>query len=1104
MAKKLTMLLSMLFLCIGMAFAQGKISGTVVSQEDGDPIVGASVIVDGTKMGTVTDIDGHFFLSVPAGKRLVVSYLGMKTQRVLAKDNMKITLEPDKQVLNEVVVTGMSKMDRRMFTGATDQIKADDALLGGVADISRSLEGRSAGVSVQNVSGTFGTAPKIRVRGATSIYGSSKPLWVVDGVIQEDVADVSADDLSSGDAETLISSAIAGLNSDDIESFQILKDGSATSIYGARAMSGVIVVTTKKGRAGQAHINYSGEFTTRLIPSYSDFNILNSQEQMGIYKEMRDKGWLNYSDVLNGSDYGVYGKMYELINTYNPKTGQFALAATDEAMNTYLQQAEFRNTNWFSELFSASLVQNHSISMSGGTEKTNYYVSMSAMLDPGWYKKSAVDRYTFNANATHRIFDNLSLNLIGGASYRKQQAPGTIAQDVDVVSGNVKRDFDINPYSYALNTSRALSPTEYYHTNYAPFNILNELNLNYIDMNVVDAKFQAQLNYSPVKGLDLSALGAIRYIQTSQEHHIKDNSNQAMAYRAMPNSIIRDANNYLYKDPEKPYDLPISVLPKGGLYQRTDNRMISHNFRLQANYSTTLGKVHYINAMAAIEAMGVERERTFFNGVGMQYNRGEIPFYVYQFFKKSEEQNSLYYNMNNTNSRTAAYLANATYSYKQRYTLNATYRYEGSNRMGKDRRVRWLPTWNLAGMWNAHEESWFNSTFNGYLSHLTTRMSYALTATPGPDGYTTSTAILEAYTPYRIAAKDKESGLRIKDLANDDLTYEKKHEFNLGVDAGFFNNRVNVEFAMYWRNNFDLIGPIATEGVGGQVIRYGNVAGMKSHGEELTISTKNIKSKDFSWDTNFIYSHNKTKITELCSRSRVIDLVRGIGFVEGYPARAIFSVPFVGLTEEGLPIVINEKGEQTSNDINFQERNNIGYLKYEGSADPKYTGSLGNIFTYKNFKLNVFITYQFGSVVRLDDVFSARYSDLSSMTKEFKNRWMVHGDEKVTNVPAILSYAQYTKNRTLRYGYNAYNFSDVMIAKGDFIRMKEVSLSYDFPKSFVSKTPFTNLSLKLQATNLFLIYADKKLNGQDPEFVNAGGVAAPMPKQFTLTVKFGL
>jgi len=1101
MAKKLTMLLSMLFLCIGMAFAQGKISGTVVSQEDGDPIVGASVIVDGTKMGTVTDIDGHFSLSVPAGKRLVVSYLGMKTQRVLAKDNMKITLEPDKQVLNEVVVTGMSKMDRRMFTGATDQIKADDALLGGVADISRSLEGRSAGVSVQNVSGTFGTAPKIRVRGATSIYGSSKPLWVVDGVIQEDVADVSADELSSGDAETLISSAIAGLNSDDIESFQILKDGSATSIYGARAMSGVIVVTTKKGRAGQTHINYSGEFTTRLVPNYSDFNILNSQEQMGIYKEMRDKGWLNYSDVLNGSDYGVYGKMYELINTYNPKTGQFALAATDEAKNAYLQQAEFRNTNWFSELFSASLVQNHSISMSGGTEKTNYYVSMSAMLDPGWYKKSAVERYTFNANATHRILNNLSLNLIGGASYRKQEAPGTIAQDVDVVSGNVKRDFDINPYSYALNTSRALSPYEYYQTNYAPFNILNELEQNYIDMNVVDAKFQAQLNYTPIKGLDLSALGAIRYIQTSQEHYIKEGSNQAMAYRAMDNKIIRDENKYLYDDPDSPYELPISVLPKGGLYQRTDNRMISQNFRLQANYSTTLNKVHYINALAAIEAMGIERERTFFNGIGMQYENSELPFYTYKFFKKSEEQNSRYYSMNNTCSRTAAYLANATYSYKQRYTLNATYRYEGSNRMGKDRSVRWLPTWNIAGMWNAHEESWFGSTFKGYLSHLTTRMSYSLTATPGPDGYTTSTAIFEAYNPYRISASDKESGSKLKQPGNDDLTYEKKHEFNVGVDAGFFNNRVNVEFAMYWRNNFDLIGAVISQGLGGL---HGNVASMKSHGEELTISTTNIKKRDFSWSTNFIYSHNTTEITKLESRSSVMELVRGLGFIEGYPARAIFSIPFVGLTEEGLPVVINEKGEATSNDINFQERKQIDFLKYEGSADPKYTGSLGNIFTYKNFKLNVFITYQFGSVVRLDDVFSARYSDLTSMTKEFKNRWMVSGDEKKTNVPAIMTKAQYTQDRTLRYGYNAYNFSDVMIAKGDFIRMKEVSLSYDFPKTFVKNTPFSNLSLKLQATNLFLIYADKKLNGQDPEFVNAGGVAAPMPKQFTLTVKFGL
>lgn len=336
----------------------------------GEPLIGASVREVGTKTGTVTDVNGHYELhNVSDDAVLEYTYIGMKPYRRKASDKLTdIILEDDANTLSDVVVTGMQTMDRRLFTGASTQINAGDAKLDGVADISRSLEGRAAGVSVQNVSGTFGTAPKIRVRGATSIYGSSKPLWVVDGVIMEDVADVSADDLSSGDAETLISSAIAGLNADDIESFQILKDGSATSIYGARAMAGVIVVTTKKGKEGQAHIGYSGEFTSRLIPSYSQFNILNSQDQMSIYKEMKDKGWLNISDVLNGSDYGVYGKMYELINTYQASSGQFGLANIEEARNAYLQQAEYRNTNWFKKLFSNAISQNHSVSLSGGTK----------------------------------------------------------------------------------------------------------------------------------------------------------------------------------------------------------------------------------------------------------------------------------------------------------------------------------------------------------------------------------------------------------------------------------------------------------------------------------------------------------------------------------------------------------------------------------------------------------------------------------------------------------------------------------------------------------------------------------------------------------------
>lgn len=1108
MEKRLSVILASLFLCVGMALAQTTISGTVVSQEDGEPIIGASVLVEGSKTGTVTDIDGHFKLDVPSGKKLVISYLGMKSQTVAARMGMKVSLVTDNHTLNEVVVTGMSNMDRRMFTGATDQIKADNALIGGMTDISRSLEGRSAGVSVQNVSGTFGTAPKIHVRGATSIYGNSKPLWVVDGVVQEDITDISADALSSGDAETLISSAIAGLNSDDIESFQILKDGSATSIYGARAMSGVIVVTTKKGRSGQAHLNYTGEFTTRLIPSYSQFNILDSQEQMGIYQELQDKGWLNISDVLNGSDYGVYGKMYELINTYDATKGQFGLANTQEAQNAYKQQAEFRNTNWFRQLFSTALLQNHSVSLSGGTEKSNYYVSMSAMMDPGWYKDSQVKRYTANFNATHHLLDNLSLTLLGSASYRKQKAPGTLGQDVDVVTGQVKRDFDINPYSYALNASRTLDPSTFYHANYAPFNILSELDNNTIDMNVLNTKFQAELAYKPINDLRLSVVGAIQYDTSSQEHKITENSNQAEAYRAMDNKIIRDANSYLYKNPDDSYALPMTVLPSGGFFQKTDLKKVSWDVRATANYNHVFNKIHTLNVLGGLDVSNVDRERTYFNGVGMQYDGGEIPFYVYQFFKKSIEDNSNYYSLSNTHSRTAAFFGTATYSYKQRYNLTGTYRYEGTNRLGRSRSARWLPTWNISGSWNASEEPWFHSTFKNTLTHAQLRASYSLTADPGPASYTNSTVILKSYTPYRIFSADKETGIRKEESENKDLTYEKKHEFNIGTELGFLNNRINVTYDMFWRNNYDLIGPVPTQGVDGTIVRYANMASMKSHGEELSIQTTNIKTKDFSWITNLIYSHVTTKVTSLMGHATTMDLIAGdagSGFTMiGYPHRALFSIPYLGLNDKGIPMFRNEKGEITSTELNFQNRDDNSYLNYDGPTDPTYTGSLGNEFHWKNWRLNIFVTYSFGNVVRLDPIFRARYNDLTAMTKEFKNRWMKAGEEKTTRIPGILSYRDYQDEVKYRYGYNAYNYTSDRIAKGDFIRMKEISLGYDFPKTWLAATPLTNLSLKLQATNLFLIYADKKLNGQDPEFINAGGVAAPLPRQFTLTLKFGL
>ena len=595
MKKRLTLLLAVLFLCLGGAFAQTKVSGTVVSQDDGEPVIGASVVVQGAKTGVVTDVNGRFSLTVPQGKKLSVSYIGMTTQVLNPQSTMRIVLVPDGQALDEVVVTGMQKVDKRLFTGSSAKVSAATAKIDGIADISRSLEGRAAGVSVQNVSGTFGTAPKIRVRGATSIYGSSKPLWVVDGVIMEDVTEISADELSSGDANTLISSAIAGLNSDDIESFDILKDGSATSIYGARAMAGVIVITTKKGKAGQSRINYTGEYTMRLKPSYANFNIMNSQDQMAIYQEMQQKGYLNYAETANAASSGVYGKMYQLISDYDANSGQFGLPNTIEARTSYLRDAEFRNTNWFDELFSNSIQHNHSVSISTGTDRAQTYASVSAMFDPGWTKQSKVERYTANMNNTFNISKKLTFNMISNASYRKQRAPGTLAAETDVVSGEVRRSFDINPYSYALNTSRALDRDTYYTRNYAPFNILHELENNYIDLTVFDLRLNGELRYKPIQGLELAVLGAIKYSQSNQDHQILDQSNQAQAYRAMGTSTIRKFNSFLYTDPDNIYALPITVLPNGGILNKTTNSMTGWDFRATAQYNNVFDESHIVN-----------------------------------------------------------------------------------------------------------------------------------------------------------------------------------------------------------------------------------------------------------------------------------------------------------------------------------------------------------------------------------------------------------------------------------------------------------------------------------------------------------------------------
>ncbi len=1102
----------LLFFLFSSAYGQQftSVSG-LVTDEAGEPIPGATVLIKGTYRGITTDFDGNYSLPLePGDSALVISFVGMETQELaITSATLNCQLGQETEMMDEVVVVGMHKVDRRFFTGATDKIKAEDSRLDGTPDVSRMLEGRSAGVSVQNQSGTFGAAPKIRVRGASSIYGNQKPLWVVDGVILEDVVDVGADDLSSGDPATLVSSAIAGLNANDIESFQILKDGSATSIYGARAMNGVIVITTKRGKNGVTNINYSGEFTTRMVPRYSEFNIMNSQDQMDVYRELESKGWLAHASISRAENGGIYNKMYNLINTYDATTGSFLLENTPEARAAFLQKYEMANTDWFNELFSMRPMQNHSISISSGTDKARSYASVSYFGDPGWTPSSEVFRLTGNMNVAYDLNKKVTLTFLTNNSFRKQTAPGTLSQSVDVVSGEVSRSFDINPYSYALNTSRAMTlydqetgELEYFRRNFSDFNILHELENNYMEYHVADMKFQGELGYKVNSKLEAKGLVSYRYSTTKREHYVMDNSNQANAYRAADDQYVIDNNSYLYTDPDDPNALAKVVLPVGGIFDMEEYSMSAFDLRGTLNYNNTFKRIHSLNIFAGAEARSSDRTNTWFRGWGYQYEQGGVPFIDPDLFKQMVEGNNDYYSRIPTYDRSAAFFATTTYGFNGKYSVNLTGRYEGSNQMGKSRSSRWLPTWNVATSWNMHEEKFF-SYLSSFMSHLSSRLSYSLTAERGPASNVT--AVFQNATTYRPLTSDKESGIYLVDLENSELTWEKKHELNFGMDMGFLKNRINFSGDVYTRNNFDLVGLVRTSGVGGEVSKLANYADMKSGGFEASLTTTNIKKQDFSWTTNFTYSYAQNTITNLENTPSMIDLVAGNGSaLQGYPVRAIFSIPFAGLTDEGLPTFYTADGSVTTTDINFQQTSDLDHLVYEGPADPTTTGGFGNNFKYKNWTLNVFMTYSFGNVIRLDPYFAAMYSDLDASPNEFKNRWMVPGDEKKTNIPVIPSYRQYNDIAYLSTAYNAYNYSTERIADGSFIRMKEISLAYNLPKATLEKLGITSGSVRIQAMNPFLLYADKKLMGQDPEFIRSGGVAMPVPKQYTLTLRVGI
>lgn len=1095
-------ILSVLFSAVSLQVSAQSIalSGKILDQS-GEGLIGATVQVKGETTGTVTDLDGTFRLSVAQGQTIVISMIGMESEEYLVKSSRPITIQLKEAtaVLGEVVITGFQEVDRKLFTGASESLQMDDIKVNGLTDVSRALEGQVAGVNVDNVSGTFGTSPKIRIRGNASINGNNQPLFVIDGVILEDLANVNTDDFISGNANTLISSSIANLNPNDIESFQILKDASATAIYGARAANGVIVITTKRGKSGKLRVNYSGNYSFKLRPTYNQFNLMNSAQEMSVYRELYEKGLVDITTSVRAQNYGAMGKMFTQIANHELEWGPGG-TLNEEFLNTY----ENANTDWFEVLFrEAALQQQHSVSFTAGSEKSNSYYSISFLNDQGQTIADNVQRVTASSRNTYFLSDIFTFGLKLSASYRDQRVPGTRNREFDPITGRFSRNFDINPFSYALNTARSIRPydddgnLEYFRRNYAPFNILEELQLNYIDITVSDFSAQTDFEVNPSKNLSFKGVLQARYANTVRDHTVHENSNQAEAYRANGTQFIQDANNLLYRDPDNPGLNPVVVLPQGGFNYLDQSELLNFYARISADWNRTFAEAHEINVLAGQEIRFSNRTESSTTGMGVIYESGGIVITDPNIIEFFNLQNIDYYRLSSSKDRFLGLFVNGGYAYKSRYIANFTVRYDGSNQLGESKAARYLPTWNVSGAWNVTNESFFNVPF---IDNLKLRGTYGISGNLPPN----ASALLNLQADVTVRPTDVEPYLYIQDLTNTELTWEKLKELNVGMDIAVLKNRVSGSFNYYRRNAYDLIGTVQTSGIGGQGLKTGNFADMDADGFEASISTENLQGRDFTWRTNFNVGYTIDKITRLDFGPRIADAIGQNGAaVLGGPRRGLFSTRFAGLNEQGVPTFYDENNEIVYQ-YDLQDRGSLtSTLQYEGPVEPRGAGGLTNTFGYKGFSLMVLLSYKFDYKIRLNDAFFATYTDFDALPAELINRWAVPGDEELTDYPVILDRGVAQSNGNVVLAYQLYNKSTARVANGDYLRLRTVRLSYAIPPALIGRMGLSSASLSLEGQNIALLYSDKKLKGQDPEFFSSGGVSLPQPKTITFSLNVG-
>lgn len=1051
------------------------IQGTVKDQQGG-ALPGVTVLVKGSAMGVSTDGNGKFRLEVVSADSLVLvfSFVGMETKEVAYRGEMELNVvmkEKDAK-LDEVVVTGYQQIEKRQLTSAVSSVKTEDLNMIGATSIEQMLQGQLAGLSVINTSAAPGAAPKIRVRGTATITGNADPLWVLDGVMLENSVPISVAELNSPDVMNMFNSAIGGINPSDIESITVLKDASATAIYGTRAANGVIVVTTKKGkREGGFNISYQHTSSVSLRPSYDDFDLLDSQERVELTQQCYDDGlWVS----------GVVG-MENLMQQYG--LGNLSLKEYKQKV----RELETRNTDWFKILFRNAYTQTHNLSISGGTEKMDYYVSMSYNGEQGADKISEYKNYGGLAKVNTELFKGVQLGTTLQVGRRDRESYHT----------------SIDPFMYAVRTSRTIPLYDengdyfFYKKSvggYYLFNILFEQENTKRESTQTDLKGIVNLTVNLYKGLKYNGL-----FSYSSSHSV------SIDYAKEQSAYVANLRGYDFGNPTEE-ELAETPLPFGGVYNETDYEQRTSLIRNSLEYKGHIGDDLSIDGM-----LGQEFRTTKYRGLttqnyGYMHDRGNI------FYEPSlgESTGHLFRNTVTRNVPERSYISYygvLSAMYKERYVINGNIRFDGSNLFGSNPKYRYLPLWSISAKWIVSNENFFAGA--RMLNNLAIRASYGLRGN-----------IVEDSSPQIIASAlppNKFNDLlemKIDQAPNPDLKWETTSSLNIGLELSMLNNRLSVDVDYYRDASRDLIASKDVSAVTGFLNKYVNYANVKNQGVDIAVSGYIIRSKQVSWMSSLNLGYVKNEVTKSNITPQAQNLVKSVytpGEVYlGKPVNGMFSYRFAELDADGMPLFYdkdNNKLNADDTELPTAVFSNIENLKYEGTRDPILTGGFNNVIKYKEFTLSFLFSFGLKNVIRLPEyAYNSSPSADQNANRRIMERWRKPGDETTKVIPRLSGGNGYfTTADGTYYTTGLFNQSQVTVIPGDYLRLRNVMLEYRLPRKLVQKIviggcPLGGISLKLQAQNLFVL-ADKRLKGYDPETINYTTTAygsQPLPTSFTL------